>query len=90
MSVSKNPHMIIFGSLFWTLFWKFSIKDSYETNERKFKGTPGSKNNKIFIDCQLLVKTNVAIFIFIGKLRNNLFALPVLAMPLFQCPHAWL
>ena len=35
------------------------------------KGTPGYKNKYIFIDCQWLVKTNGAAFIFIGKLGNK-------------------
>ena len=48
-----------------------------------FKGTSGYENKLIFIDCQWLVKTNCATFIFIGKLSKKKIAWPVLALPLF-------
>ena len=35
------------------------------------KETPGYKNNSTLIESQLLVKTNSATFIFIGKLSNK-------------------
>ena len=36
-----------------------------------FKGTPAFKTTLIFTDCQLLVKTNGATYIFIEKLDNT-------------------
>ena len=48
-----------------------------------FEGTPGYKNKLILIDCQWLVKTNGATFIFIEKLDNKFLPGQFLALPLF-------
>ena len=51
------------------IFWPFTFKftdDMYDIKE-----TPGYKNKLIFIDCQWLVKTDDATFIFIEKLGNT-------------------
>ena len=49
-----------------------SSKESQTKKEKKtnVKETPG-QNKLFFIDCQWLVKTNCATFIFIGKLGNK-------------------